>query len=140
MWTGRPQAAIVAPSVPTSTISDRREFSTTITFVPSIVAPRAMPTIEMRMPMAVPNFISVAPCCDSVSCSAASALSDGTPPSPAVPRTSESALARRGTRDIASSTDARHTRTASATSSGVSVTSSREPVVSVTTVSGSPRP
>ena len=35
-----------------------------------------------------------------------------------------------------SRTDARHLRTASATSSGVSATSTREPVVSVTTVSG----
>ena len=59
-----------------------------------------------------------------------------TAPSPAVARTSESALVRRGTRDIASSTDARHSRTALVTSSGVSVTTSREPVVSVTTVSG----
>jgi hypothetical protein len=37
---------------------------------------------------------------------------------------------------VASSTEARHVRTASATASGDSLTSSREPVVSVTTVSG----
>ena len=43
---------------------------------------------------------------------------------------------RRGARVMASSTDARQVRTASATASGRSVTSSFVPVVSVTTVSG----
>ena len=34
---------------------------TTMTFVPSIVAPMAMPTRAMTMPMPVPNFMTAAP-------------------------------------------------------------------------------
>ena len=65
MWTGRPHAAIVAPSVPTSTIRIAGTLRTTMTFVPSIVAPMAMPTQEMTMPMPVPNFMAGAPRRDS---------------------------------------------------------------------------
>ena len=61
MCAGRPQAAIVAPSVPTSTIRIAGTLSTTMTFVPSIVAPMAMPSMEMTMPMPVPNFMAGAP-------------------------------------------------------------------------------
>ena len=61
MWAASPQAAMVAPSVPTSTIRIAGTLMTTMTFVPSIVAPMAMPTMEMTMPMPVPNFMAGAP-------------------------------------------------------------------------------
>ena len=61
MCTGRPQAAMVAPSVPTSTIRMAGMLMTTMTFVPSIVAPMAIPMQEMTMPMPVPNFMTAAP-------------------------------------------------------------------------------
>ena len=41
-----------------STIMIAGMLRTTMTLVPSIVAPTAMPTSEMTMPMAVPNFMS----------------------------------------------------------------------------------
>jgi hypothetical protein len=61
MFAGSPHAAMLAPSVPTSTMRMAGMLRTTMTFVPSIVAPIAMPMMEMTMPMPVPNFMAGAP-------------------------------------------------------------------------------
>jgi hypothetical protein len=52
---------IVAPSVPTSTISIADGLRTAMTCEPSIVAPRAMPRQPMTRPMAEEAFIGRAP-------------------------------------------------------------------------------
>ena len=110
-----------------------------MTFVPSIVAPMAMPTREMTMPMPVPNFMTGGPWSGApLSCSAASALErrHGAVAGGAAherERARWSGAGRASWRRAR--TRARRARRR-ATASGVSVTSSREPVVSVTTVSG----